>query len=114
MNTINVRSRQASILLGVIVMTAIVALSPHAFAQYQQNYTQQIQQGGNQIAQQAGQGQQNGIPLGAPTNTQYTLGSGGIQEPSTAGSDPTPAYATGIAVIGVMSGIGIWSAVRKH
>ena len=81
--------------------------------QYEQNYTQQIQQGGNQIAQQSSQGQQNGIPLGAPTNTQYTLGSGGIQEPSTAGSDPTPAYATGIAVIAIMAGIGVWSAVRR-
>jgi len=111
MSTIDFRSRQTSILLGIIVMTAIVALSPHAFAQ---NYSNNIQQGGAQIAQQAGQGQQNGIPLGTPTNTQYTLGSGGIQEPSTAGSDPTPAYATGIGVIAVMSGIGVWSAVRKH
>src|SRR5579875_1939285 len=59
------------------------------------------------------QGQQSGIPLGTPTGTQPTIGSGGTEEPSSAGSDPTPAYAAGIAAIAVMSGVGVWSAVRR-
>ncbi|MDE1829393.1 MAG: hypothetical protein KGI25_03620, partial [Thaumarchaeota archaeon] len=98
MRTMNVKSKQTSVLLGVFAMVAVVTLAPHAFAQEASQLQQNVQQGGNQIAQQSAQGQQGGIPLGTPTGTQYTLGSGGIQEPSTAGSDPTPAYATGIAV----------------
>lgn len=61
-----------------------------------------------------GQGQQSGIPLGTPTGTQPTASSGGTEQPSSAGSDPTPAYGAGIAAIAVMSGLGVWSAVRRR
>lgn len=90
MRTMNVKTTQAGILLGVFAMVAFVSLAPHAFAQSTSG------------------------PVATSGQTQYSLGTGGIQEPSTAGSDPTPAYATGIAAIGIMSGIGVWSAVRKH
>ncbi|MDE2590235.1 MAG: cupredoxin domain-containing protein, partial [Patescibacteria group bacterium] len=48
------------------------------------------------------QGQQSGNPLGTPTGTQTTTSSGGTEQPSSAGSDPTPAYGAGIAAIAVM------------
>lgn len=43
-----------------------------------------------------------------------STGSGGIEEPSSAGSDPVPAYTAGISIMAIMSGIGIWTAVRRR
>jgi lambda repressor-like predicted transcriptional regulator len=51
--------------------------------------------------------QQNGVSLGSPSGT------GGI-EPTTVGGDLGTAWAAGIAVIAVMSGVGIWTAVRRR
>ena len=84
-------TKQTSLLLGTIALVAIVTLSSHAYAQ----------------ENPAGVGQQNGIPLGAPYGT-------GGQETSTAGSDAMVGWSTGIVVIGIMTGVGVWSAVRKH
>lgn len=85
----NVISKQTTVLLGLFAMVAVVTLAPHAFAQSTTG------------------------PVATSGGAQYSLGTGGIQEPSTAGSDPTPAYATGIVVIGVMTGVGIWSAASQ-
>jgi hypothetical protein len=51
--------------------------------------------------------QQNGIPLGPPYGT-------GGQQPSTTGSDSAVGWSAGMAVMAVMTGVGVWSAVRKH
>ncbi|MDE1814000.1 MAG: hypothetical protein KGH87_07850 [Thaumarchaeota archaeon] len=45
------KSKQTSAILGTLSLVAIVAMSPHAFAQ--------------QGPSSSGQGQQNGIPLGS-------------------------------------------------
>ncbi len=87
-----IKSKQTSAILGVLTLVAIVALSPHAFAQ--------------QGPSSSGQGQQGGIPLG---------GNYGVTTQSPASPDAVvAAWGTMIAVVAVMSGVGIWSAVRKH
>lgn len=150
-------------LLSVLTFVAVVAISPHAFAQQpfqggqgQQNgiplgssynapanmsstptaphhtanltsngFASQVQQGGNQIAQQAGQGQQNGIPLGSSYNAPP-----GSTQPSEAspvsaqvvyndsdnpyGPLQSVGWAAGMAVVGIMSGVGVWTAVRRR
>ncbi|HJU14531.1 MAG TPA: plastocyanin/azurin family copper-binding protein [Candidatus Nitrosotalea sp.] len=48
-------------------------------------------------------GQQNGIPLGTPTS-----------QPAPANPDQMTGWAAGIGVAAAMSGIGIWSAVRRR
>ena len=92
MKTIQIKSKQTSILLGVIAMVAIVTLSPHAFAQ--QN--------------SAGQGQQGGIPLGS------SYGSNSLPPSVPTPQDSVMGWAAGITIASVMSGIGAWTAVRKH
>ncbi len=52
----------------------------------------------------AGQGQQGGVPLGSSYGTPAPT----TMDPSLTG------WITGIVVIGIMSGIGIWSAVRRR
>ena len=47
--------------------------------------------------------QQNGVPLGPP------YGSPGYVDPNA-----VYAWSAGIAIVGIMSGVGIWSAVQKH
>ncbi|HJT10736.1 MAG TPA: hypothetical protein VJ771_08130 [Candidatus Nitrosotalea sp.] len=125
MKNINIKSKQTSVLFGVIAMVAIVTLSPQAFAQ--QNPAGQGQQNGiplgssynnpqavqtAQPTQQplpnpAGQGQQNGIPLGS------SYGGNSVPSPATPNAT-TMGWSSGIVVIGIMSGIGVWTAVRKH
>jgi plastocyanin len=109
------------------------------------NFASRVQQGGNQIAQQAAQGQQNGIPLGssynAPANMSSTPSStttpstpSSTQSTPSQPSETSPAsaqvvyndsdnpygplqsmgWAVGMAVVGIMIGIGIWSAVRRR
>ena len=92
MKTLSEKAKPIAI-LGVLVLVAIVTVAPHAFAQ--------------QGPSSSGQGQQSGIPLGAPYGNQ----------PNTPGYvDPNAAYtwALGLGIAGVMSGIGAWTAVRKH
>ena len=85
---ITLKSKQTSAILGVLSLVAIVTLAPHAFAK--------------QGPSSAGQGQQGGIPLGPPYNPQSV--------------DPNAIYAwsAGLVVVAIMTGVGIWSAVRKH
>lgn len=87
-----IKSKQSSVILGVLTLVAIVALSPHAFAQ--------------QGPSSAGQGQQSGIPLG---------GNYGV----TTQSPPTPdasmaAWGMMIGVVAVTSGVGVYTIARKH
>jgi hypothetical protein len=96
------------VVLGVLVLVAIVAVSPHAFAQ--------------QGPSSSGQGQQNGVPLGssynAPAGTpQASPSSGGVtynDSDNPYGPLSGMTWALGLAAAGVMSGIGVWTAVRKH
>ena len=79
--------------LGVLALAAIVAVVPHAFAQ--------------QGPSSSGQGQQGGIPLGAPYG----------QQPNTPGYVDTNAvygWSAGLAIAAALSGVGIFTAVRKH
>lgn len=93
-------------ILGVLALVAIVAVAPNAFAQ--QN--------------PAGQGQQNGIPLGSSYNAQTGTQSSGTSASGVTYNDSDNPYgplsgmawAAGLAIAGVMSGIGAWTAVRKH
>lgn len=82
-----IASKQTSAILGVLTLVAIVALSPHAFAQ--QGTSDQSQQGG--------------IPLGPPYGSPQPVDQNAIF-----------AWSAGIAIVAVMSGVGVWSAVRKH
>jgi hypothetical protein len=83
------------------------------------NFASNVQQGGNQIAQQAGQGQQNGIPLGGSYNAPASEAS--PVSPQVVYSDSDNPYGplqvmgwtAGISIMGVMSGVGIWTAVRS-
>lgn len=93
--------------LGVLALVAIVAVTPLAFAQ--QN--------------PAGQGQQGGIPLGSSYNAAGSSQTGGTSIPAGISYNDSNnpygplsgmAWAAGLAIAGVMSGIGIWTAVRKH
>ncbi len=54
----------------------------------------------------AGQGQQGGIPLGSSYGTNPL--------PPAAPQDAMTGWASGIVVIGIMTGIGVWSAVRRR
>ena len=84
----------------------------------------QVQQGGNQIAQQSGQGQQGGIPLGssynAPSSTPQP-GTTSVPSGVTYNDSDNPygplsgmAWAAGLAIAAVMSGIGVWAAVKRR
>jgi len=95
--------------LGILALVAIVAVAPNAFAQ--------------QTPSSSGQGQQNGIPLGSSYNAQTgtTQSSGTSAGGVTYNDSDNPygplsgmAWAAGLAIAGVMSGIGAWTAVRKH
>jgi plastocyanin len=66
-------------------------------------FASQVQQGGNQIAQQSGQGQQGGIPLGTPTTSPQPVDQGQMT-----------GWTAGLVVAAIMSGIGIWTAVRRR
>ena len=125
MKTSKLQTRPIVALLSVLTFVAVVAISPHAFAQ--QN--------------PAGQGQQNGIPLGSsysnPQAVQTTPSSpqalpnpsgqgqqNGIPLGSSYGSNPVPAPATpdeitmgwsvGIAVIVAMSAVGVYTTTRHR
>ena len=78
-----IKSKQTSAILGVLTLVAIVALSPHAFAQ------------------------QNGIPLGS------SYGSNPVPPPVSTDA-ATAAWSTMIAVVAVMSGVGVYTTARKH
>lgn len=77
-----------------------------------------VSQGGNQIAQQAGQGQ-NGIPLGssynAPASPQNQISTQVVYNDSDNPVGPLQGtgWAAGMVIVGVMSGIGVWTAVRR-
>jgi len=89
MKTSKLQVRPIIAILGILTFASVVAISPHAFAQ--QN--------------PAGVGQQNGIPLGAPYG-----------QPNAPGYvDPNAVYgwSSGLAVAAVLSGVGIWTAVRS-
>ena len=103
----NVKSKHTTILLGAFAMVAIVALAPHAFAQ----------------ESSSGQGQQGGIPLGssysASAGTQSQSSSlaslvGYTDTDNPVGPLQSVAWGVGLAVMGIMTGVGVWSAVRKH
>jgi hypothetical protein len=112
--------------LSVLAFATIVAISPHAFAQQaanltSNNFASNVQQGGNQISQQSGQGQQNGIPLGSTYNA--PAGSPQNQIPAQVvyndSDNPTGplqgmGWAAGMVIVGVMSGVGVWTAVRRR
>jgi len=90
MKTSRLKVKPIVAVLSVLAFAAVIAISPHAFAQ--QPF-------------QGGQGQQNGIPLGAPYG-----------QPNTPGYvDPNAVYgwSSGLAVAAVLSGVGIWTAVRS-
>jgi len=82
----------------------------------------QVQQGGSQIAQQSGQGQQGGIPLGSsyapstpqPTTTSVPSGVTYNDSDNPYGPLSGMAWAAGLAVAAVLSGIGVWTAVRRR
>ena len=82
------KSKQTGILLSILTFVAVATVFPHALAQGPSS---------------SGQGQQGGIPLGSPYGQQ---------------SNPDPnvvyAWSAGIAVAAIMSGIGVWTAVRKQ
>ena len=129
--TKSARSKYFASLLGVLTLVAIVAVAPHAFAQSQPTVGTGATlsptyntPAGQTSPSQAGQGQQNGIPLGSSysaSNIPPPSGSsaimGGIQytdSDNPHGPLQMVAWAAGIAIFGVMSGVGIWTAVRKH
>ncbi len=86
----HVRSKQTSAILSVLTLVAIAAIAPHAFAQ-----------------DQSGQGQQSGISLGS------SYGSNPVPAPAT--MDATMAgWAAMLVIVGITSGIGVYTAVRKH
>jgi len=72
---------------------------------------------------QSGQGQQGGIPLGSSYNAQSTPQSSTTSVPAgvTYNDSDNPygplsgmAWAAGLAIAGVMSGIGVWAAVKRR
>jgi len=87
-----IKSKQSSAILGVLTLVAIVALSPHAFAQ--------------QSPSSSGQGQQSGIPLGG--NYGVTT-----QTPSSPDAS-TAAWGSMIGIVAVISGVGVYTIARKH
>jgi len=105
---IDLKSKHTSSILGVLALVVIVIFSPHAFAQ--------------QGPSSSGVGQQNGIPLGssynAPAGTPPpSATSGGISytdADNPHGPLQSIGWGAGFAIVGIMSGIGVWSAVRKH
>lgn len=106
MNTIT-KSKQTSVILGVLALVAIVAISPHAFAQ--------------QGPESSGQGQQGGIPLGSSYQSNApppSLGPvvGGSYNDSNNPTGPLQAagWAAGLVVVGIMTGVGVYSTTRKH
>jgi hypothetical protein len=78
-----IKSKQTSAILGVLTLVAIVAFSPHAFAQ------------------------QGGIPLGS------SYGSNPVPQPASMDA-AMAAWSAMIAIVAVMSGVGVYTAVRKH
>ncbi len=106
MKSNTLKSKQTSVILGVLTLVAIVAISPHAFAQ--------------QGPSSSGQGQQNGIPLGAAYTSGASPPSGSSAGASYgSASDPygplaMPAWAAGMVAIGIVTGVGVYSTARKH
>ena len=82
-----IKSKHIATLLSVLALVTFVTISPHAFAQQGSSST----------------GQQNGIPLGPPYGTPGYV-------------DPNAVYgwSAGIAIVAIMSGVGVWSAVKKR
>jgi hypothetical protein len=74
------KSKQTSAVLGLLILVAIVAIAPHAFAQ------------------------QQGIPLGGPYGTPQPSPDQGM----------VLGVTVGLATAAAVSGIGIWTAVRKR
>jgi hypothetical protein len=91
MKTLSEKTKPMAI-LGVLALVAIVTIAPHAFAQ--------------QGPSSYGQGQQGGIPLGSSYGQPNTPG---YVDPNAASG-----WSVGLAAAAVMSGIGVWTAVRKH
>lgn len=86
----HIRSKQTGAILAVLTLVAIATTAPHVFAQ-----------------DQSGQGQQNGISLGS------SYGSNPVPPP--ASMDATMAgWAAMLVIVGITSGIGVYTAVRKH
>ena len=77
-------------MLGVLAIVAIVAIAPHAFAQ--QN--------------PAGQGQQNGIPLGG--NYGVTTQQVSVDQGQAFG------WGVGMASAALATGVGMWSIVKHR
>ena len=105
MNMTQTNKTRSFALLSVLTLFVIVTIAPHAFAQ--QN--------------PAGQGQQNGIPLGSSYSGSGTSAapSGGSSMAYTDANNPygpmaAMGWAAGLAIAGVLTGVGVWSAVRKH
>ena len=91
--------------------------SPNSFASH-------VQQGGNQIAQQSEQGQQGGIPLGSSYNAPAANTQPSETSPVSAqvvyndsdnpmGPLQGMGWIAGMIIVGVLSGVGIWTAVRR-
>lgn len=108
MKTSRLKVKPIVAVLSVLAFAAVIAISPHAFAQ--QPF-------------QGGQGQQNGIPLGSSYNA--PAGSQSVTSPVSPqvvyndsdnpyGPLQGMGWAAGMVIVGVMSGVGIWTAVRRR
>ncbi len=83
------KSKQTSAVLGLLILVAIVAIAPHAFAQ----------------ANPAGVGQQGGIPLG---------GNYGITTQPSPDQGQALGWGVGMAAAGLATGVGMWSIAKRR
>ncbi|MHB8601955.1 MAG: cupredoxin domain-containing protein [Nitrosotalea sp.] len=58
--------------------------------------------------------QTNNVQPTTPVNTQYTNSAPVVNTASPASDGQTSAWAAGIIIVAIMSGVGIWSAVRRR
>ncbi|MFZ1076208.1 MAG: hypothetical protein WAN47_02120 [Nitrosotalea sp.] len=106
MKTSKLQVKPIAAVLSLLAFVAVVAMSPHAFAQ--QPF-------------QGGQGQQNGIALGSSYNapagsTQNQIPAQVVYSDSDNPTGPLQGmgWGIGMAIVGVMSGVGVWTAVRSR
>jgi len=90
MKSLSKTQTNTSILFGVLAIVAVVTIAPHAFAQ--QN--------------PAGQGQQNGIPLGG----NYGISTQQVQ----VDQGQSLGWGVGMGTAAVATGVGMWSIVKRR
>ena len=90
MKSLSKAQTNTSILFGVLAL-AVVTIAPHAFAQE---------------SNPAGQGQQNGIPLGG--NYGISTQQVSVDQGSAMG------WSVGMASAAVATGVGMWSIVKRR